>query len=140
MTRISTAGDASDLVWAASTAGLPYDVALVRRLAVLKVWVDVNGLDGHWTPAINATPFDPETWLRTGRDWDDEEIGSLAPPPRLERLEAEMVRLWDALANLDDDERTFVGTTEADRPRVVEAIAALPDSTITPQQMWAHPA
>lgn len=140
LTRLSTARDASDLVWAASTPGLPYTVELVRRLAMLKVWVDVNGLDGHWAPAVAAKPFDPEDWLRTGRDWDDEEIGLLAtPPPRLTQLEGELVRLWSAVAAMDDDERVWAVAAEPDRSRVVEAIAALPDADLTPQQLWAPP-
>jgi predicted nucleotidyltransferase component of viral defense system len=141
LTRLSTARDASDLVWAGRTAGLPYDAALVRRLAVLKVWVDVNGLDGHWTPAIGPLPFQPETWLRTGREWDDEQIGLLAtPPPRLDQLEADMVHLWSALASLGDSERIWATADEGDRSRVIDAIAALPDVTLTRRQMWAHPA
>ncbi len=81
LTRVSTARDAADLWWAATTT--PHsnsDRKLVRQLAVLKVWVDNHGLDGHWAPADRAAPFDPAHWLRRGRNWDDEQIRFLTHP------------------------------------------------------------
>jgi uncharacterized protein len=45
LTRTATARDASDLVWASSTSPHSrFSQEIVRRLAVLKVWVDNNGL------------------------------------------------------------------------------------------------
>jgi hypothetical protein len=63
------------------------DTALVRRLAVLKIWVDNFGLvaitpggETKWTPGHEGSVFDPERWLRRrGRDeFDIEDLGALA--------------------------------------------------------------
>jgi hypothetical protein len=105
----------------------------------LKVWVDVNGLDGHWRPTDGAVPLDIRSWLRTGRDWDDESIGLLAhPPPPIEQLETDLVRLWKHLGDLDDDEMTFGRAAEADRAAVVAAVAALPSTRLTAEMLWAR--
>lgn len=121
LNRLSPARDASDLVWAATTP--PHsltDRAAVRRLAVLKVWADTNGLDGHWRPADRAGAFDPARWLSTGREWDDETIGLLAhPPPATVTLEADLVRHWAELGNLDDVEAQIAEARDQDRRLVV---------------------
>lgn len=106
LNRVSAARDASDLVWAATTppfSGVDRD--LLRRLAVLKMWVDAHGLDGHWLTVGTPGGFDSSIWLRTGREWDDESIGLLThPPPPIEVLEASLDNLWSFLADLDVDE------------------------------------
>lgn len=55
LNRVTTARDMYDLAWLANhrreIGGL--DTALIRRLAVLKIWVDTNGVSGanaHWKP------------------------------------------------------------------------------------------
>ena len=64
LSRSPTARDASDLVWAATTSPHSrFSPDRVRRLAVLKVWVDNHGLRPAWGPALSPGPFDPETWL-----------------------------------------------------------------------------
>ncbi|MGP8151257.1 MAG: nucleotidyl transferase AbiEii/AbiGii toxin family protein, partial [Acidimicrobiales bacterium] len=40
LNRRSPARDAYDLVWVARTPGLDLDRSLIRRLAVVKAWVD----------------------------------------------------------------------------------------------------
>lgn len=140
LTRLSTARDAWDLVWAASTS--PHsdiDRDLVRRLGVLKVWVDNNGIDGHWRPAIGAQPFAPDAWLRTGRTWDDEQIGLLTdPPPRLADLEQELRRLYGWLTDLDEVETRFALADQRHLADVVQAIGALPGGALTTDDLWAR--
>ena len=139
LTRTATARDASDLVWAATTSPHSgYSRAAVRKLAVLKVWVDNLGMDGHWNPAVGARPFDPQEWLRTGRSWDDERIGLLAhPPPRLADLEADLVRLFAWLADLGPTEQQLAACHPRDRAEVVGAIAGLPGAALTPAELWS---
>jgi len=140
LTRISAARDASDLKWAAETS--PYsqlDRALIRRIAVLKVWVDNHGMDGHWQSAVAPQPFDPQTWLRQGREWDDERIGLLThPAPRLQDLEDDLRRYCSWLADLRPDERQFAFANAGDRGAAVTAIAGLPGAALTAEDIWAR--
>jgi len=140
LNRMAAARDASDLVWVATTP--PHsgsDRALIRKLATLKVWVDVNGLDGHWRRTDGAAPLDVGSWMRTGRTWDDESIGLLAhPPPPIAQLEADLVRLWAHLGELDDSEVQLGRALEGDRAAVVAAITALPGAALTPEVLWAR--
>ena len=70
LNRTTTARDVYDLVWLwwhyRDGGGL--DTSLVRRLSVLKIWVDAYGLSGPgslaWKPGHEAFAFDPATWLR----------------------------------------------------------------------------
>lgn len=140
LNRVATARDASDLVWAATTPPFSAtDRALVRRLAVTKVWADKNGLDGHWLTTGVDHGFDAEEWLRTGRSWDDESIGLLAhPPPPVAELEASLVRQWAVLRDLDAVETTIAAGREADRALVVDTIVSLPDVALTAADLWSH--
>jgi nucleotidyltransferase AbiEii toxin of type IV toxin-antitoxin system len=85
LNRTTTARDMYDLAWVAanerSLGGL--DRALLRRLAVLKIWVDAHGVaarHARWKPAHEAAAFDPDHWLRERRadEFDLEDIGALA--------------------------------------------------------------
>lgn len=71
LNRRSPARDAYDLVWVAGTPGVDLDRPLIRRLAVLKAWVDLHGLaTSHATwaaPLPGAQPFDVDRWLVLGR-------------------------------------------------------------------------
>ena len=105
LNRRSLARDAYDLVWLATTPGLELDRSLVRRLAVLKAWVDLHGLragNAIWlSPLPGARPFDPDRWLtpREAADFDDEAIGLLTvPPPDLGDLGRDLSRLYAWLA------------------------------------------
>lgn len=118
-------------------SALPGEKDTVRRLAILKIWADVNGLDGHWPPVAAAGPFDPGRWLRLGREWDDESIGLLAhPPPPTAELEADLVRLWAPLGTLDEVESVVAAGREADRSLVVTTIAGLPQVALTADDLW----
>lgn len=133
LTRTSTARDAYDLLWAATThPHSGFDRDRVRRLAVLKVWVDNHGLADTWRPAIGPKPFVPNEWLspRLGR-WDSEEIGQLAhPPPSLADLEAEMFRNYAWLADLTKQEAMFARADAGDRGAIIDALRNIPRSAI----------
>jgi hypothetical protein len=88
LSRKATARDASDLMWVAQTSPHSlFDRGQVRRLAMLKVWVDNHGMNPGWSPALACMPFDAATWLGHRARWDDEPIGMLAsPPPTLPAL------------------------------------------------------
>ena len=72
LNRTTTARDMYDLAWIAKhqreVGGLDRD--LVRRLAVLKIWVDANGLaaaDTAWKPGHEPRAFDPAVRRRAHR-------------------------------------------------------------------------
>lgn len=139
LARTSTARDAWDLVWIATTSPhsqFPRD--LVRRLCVLKVWADNNGLLPAWPSAIDPTPFDPEAWLSSREDqWDDEQIGRLAHgTPDLRELEADLQRLYGWVAELTPEEQRFARADPRDRGDVIEAIQELPGSALEDGQIW----
>jgi hypothetical protein len=91
-----------DLVWLASTPGLNVDRDLVRRLAVLKAWVDLNGLRSeHARPAHR-------------------------PTPRLADLGQALSRLYRWLADLTPDERSIAEGRPQDRPLVLRLLRELP--------------
>ena len=135
LTRTSTARDAYDLHWAATThPHSGFDRDLVRRLAVMKVWVDNHGLADIWRPAIGPKPFVPDEWLspRTGR-WDSEEIGQLThPPPNLADLETELCRDYTWLADLTGQEPMFARADAGDRGAMIEAVRSTRRSAIAP--------
>jgi predicted nucleotidyltransferase component of viral defense system len=133
LNRRGPARDAYDLVWVARTAGLELNRSLIRRLVVLKAWVDLHGLTtdhaGWSAPLPGAQPLDVDRWLtpRGARDFDDEAIGLLTvPPPDLTDLGRDLVHLYQWLADLDDDERTVAHGRPQDRSLVLRLIGELP--------------
>lgn len=138
LNRRSPARDAYDLVWVARTPGLDLDRSLVRRLAVLKAWVDLHGLHtdhtGWSAPLPNARPFDVERWLtpRSASDFDDEAIGLLTvPTPDLGDLGRELSRLYVWLGDLDDDERAVTEGRPQDRNLVLRLLGQLPGGRLS---------
>jgi hypothetical protein len=138
LNRRSPARDAYDLVWVARTPGLDLDRSLVRRLAVLKAWVDLHGLHtdhtGWSAPLPNARPFDVDRWLtpRSASDFDDEAIGLLTvPTPDLGDLGRELSRLYVWLGDLDDDERAVTEGRPQDRNLVLRLLAQLPGGRLS---------
>jgi len=135
LNRATPARDMYDLRWVGRTLlRRSLDPALVRRLAVLKIWVDAYGVsaaDGTaWKPGHESAPFDPERWLRprTAREYDEEDIGALSvPPPRLEELSRDVSDTYAFLADLDDDERVVAAVRGHDRPRVLRMLEELPE-------------
>jgi len=137
LNRRSPARDVYDLVWVAGTPGLDLDRALIRRLTVLKAWVDLHGLHtehARWAaPLPNARPFDVERWLspRAASDFDDQAIGLLTvPPPDLTDLGRDLSRLYQWIADLDDDEQQIAEGRPQDRGLVLSLLAKLPGGRI----------
>lgn len=134
LNRATPARDMYDLRWVMthtqSTGHL--DLALLRRLAVLKIWVDANGLHAgntHWKPGHEGPAFDPEWWLRDrSRDeLDAEDIGALAiPVPTAEELSEGLRIHFGFLADLDADEWTLAQAGEQDRPLALRLLSELP--------------
>jgi predicted nucleotidyltransferase component of viral defense system len=136
LTRRTYARDAYDLVWIARQPGVPLDQALVRRLAVLKCWVDLHGLSAAhhaWRPAHGPRALDVERWLRprAASAFDDEQIGLLtAPPPDLDELGADLPRYYGWLGDLDDVERAVAAGDAADRTLVLRLLGELPGARL----------
>ena len=139
LNRTTTARDVYDLVWLwrhyRDGGGL--DVGLVRRIAVLKMWVDAHGLSGSgglvWKPGHEAPPFDPAAWLRvrTGGEFDSEDIGQLSvPAPDLEELAKDLVAGYGFLSKLDEEEAVVARVNAADRALVLRMVADLPTSRL----------
>jgi hypothetical protein len=88
LTRRTPARDVYDLAWIASTSPHSgFDRATVRRLAVLKNWVDQYGLSSPpatWKPVAGAVPYRADRWrtIRCAADFDEESIAcSLSQRP-----------------------------------------------------------
>lgn len=134
LNRTTAARDMYDLAWLCGRGefwgGL--DKPLIRRLAVLKIWVDANGVSAagtSWGPAHVGTKFVAERWLRKrgGKEFDIEDIGALAvPAPDPEKL-SEAVRIgFSFLAELDEDEARVAESNPKDRALVLRMLAELP--------------
>lgn len=134
LNRATPARDMDDLRWVMTNtpATGQLDLPLLRRLAVLKIWVDANGLhagDTFWKPGHEGPAFDPERWLRdrTSDDFDGEDIGALAVPvPTAAELSEALRTHFGFLADLDGDERTLASAHEQDRPLALHLLADLP--------------
>ena len=138
LNRRSPARDAYDLVWVARTPGLDLDRSLIRRLAVLKAWVDLHGLHtdhaGWSAPLPNARPFDVDRWLtpRGAHDFDDEAIGlPTVPPPDLGDLGRDLSLLYAWLGDLGDDERAVAEGRPQDRSLVLRLLGQLPGGRLS---------
>ncbi|MDR0991175.1 MAG: nucleotidyl transferase AbiEii/AbiGii toxin family protein [Propionibacteriaceae bacterium] len=134
LNRATPARDMYDLRWIAlnpSTAGT-LDQPLLRRLAVLKMWVDARGVTAgitHWKPGHEGLPFDPERWLRdrSQGEFDIQDIGALAVPiPTATELSEALQQHYSFLADLDHDEQAIAQVREQDRPLVLKLLAELP--------------
>ena len=134
LNRKTPARDMYDLRWVAEhLLRTRLDLPLLRRLAVLKIWVDsfgvTTGAGGTaWLPAHAGGPFEPHVWLRPRQrgEYDEEDIGVLAiPPPKLEDMSAQVSAAYAFLADLDDDERLVAQARAQDRPVVLAMLGEL---------------
>ncbi len=132
LTHKATARDASDLVWVARTSPhSQFDRARTRRLAMLKVWVDNNGMGPAWKPTLACAPFSSDRWLAPRAIWDDDQIGLLAsPPPSLRDLESGLRASYAWIAELSADEARWGRAQPQDRGEVLAAVRALSDTTL----------
>lgn len=138
LNRTTTARDMYDLAWIAahqSEIGT-IDRDLVRRLAVLKIWVDTNGVStasAVWKPGHESAAFDPERWLRArdAQEFDLGDIGALAvPTPTTSYLSDAVRNNYGFLADLDADECQLAAARGKDRPLALRLLAELPDALL----------
>lgn len=134
LNRTTPARDMYDLRWVMMNRDAvgELDLPLIRRLAVLKIRVDANGLHSgatFWKPGHEGHPFDVERWLRdrTGSEFDPEGVGALAVPiPTVSDLSESLRTHFAFLADLDEDERQLALAREQDRPLALSLLAKLP--------------
>lgn len=145
LNRATPARDAYDLVWIMRNRprlGRELDLDLVRRLAVMKAWVDKNGLKTAlhtWSPAHEPQPLDVDHWLRerTQGDFDDEFIGLLAtPPPALDELGRAMSAAYEFLRDLTDEEKQLASCNGRDRTLLLRLLGELPETNMPQGTCW----
>lgn len=146
LNRTTTARDVYDLAWLwdkyRDAGGQPIDEELVRRLAVLKIWVDAHGMStegAFWKPGHEAYDFDPQRWLRDrpADEFDREDIGELAvPAPDLNDLWHVVKTRFAFLTNLDSDEATVASIGQGDRTLVLEMVKTLPGTLLSSAVLW----
>jgi len=135
LNRTTTARDMYDLSWIMTTSAIArtLDTCLIRRLAVLKTWVDANGVHGgnaFWKHGHEIRPFDPETWLRkrSAEEYNTNDIGALnVPSPSFEELSATVSKTYAFMLDLDENEKILANTNGGDRPLALKMLRALPD-------------
>ncbi len=132
LTRRTPARDVYDLVWIATTSPhSAFDRARVRRLAVLKNWVDQHGMSSPpatWQPVSGATPYDPGLWrrIRPPDQFDEDSIGLLAvPAPSLDDLARQLHSHYGFLADVDELERRIIVGGAGSRRLVLSAVSTL---------------
>lgn len=143
LSRRTPARDVYDLVWIATNSPhSSFDRELVRRLSILKTWVDQYGLQSppaRWQPVAGATTYDPTLWtrMRVGEDFDDESIGMLAvPAPDLADLAAAMLGPYSFLGAPDELEQDIIGSGAAGRSLVIAQIRSLPGARFDGREPW----
>lgn len=135
LNRTTTARDLYDLNWIMENVSISrnLDKGLIRRLTVLKIWCDSNGVhceNMEWHTAHTATSFDPEYWLRdrNENEVDLEDIGTLAAPtPTAKDLLGRLQKNYAFLRELDETEKIISKSDERDRKVVLQALRGLPD-------------
>lgn len=138
LNRATPARDMYDLRWAMTNPVISHtlDLPLIRRLAVLKIWVDANGAHAGstwWKPGHEGPAFDPDRWLRdrSHGEFDEEDIGALAVPiPTAAELSDSLRAHFRFLADLDDVEQTLAQAREQDRPLALQTLESLPDGRL----------
>ena len=145
LNRATPARDVYDLVWIMQNRRnlkRPLEFKLIRRLAVMKAWVDMNGLQTPkhiWKKGHEPLPLDAERWLRPRplSEFDDENIGLLAaPPPSLDALGEALSREYQFLRDLEPDEQTLARCHGSDRNLLLQALDALPGSQMAQGTCW----
>ena len=138
LNRTSTARDMYDLNWLLETKSVSdtIDKGLLKRLVVLKIWVDSYGMHYRnifWHPAHSPSVFDPDKWLngRNPDDVDAEDIGTLAvPAPTPENLIKRLRTNYRFLTEFDEVEKTIAKSNQKDRSLVIQALTELPGNRL----------
>lgn len=116
--------DLYDLHWSASRK---VDEALVRRLAVLKVWSDVNesvlGGRGPFVPSVDVLGH------QDAREFPPENIGLLTQPVDPNLWLATVNQRYQYLDRLTTEERRWAVCDPRHKPEVLKAIRALGERT-----------
>lgn len=139
LNRTTTARDMYDLAWLSQQPHIwnSLDLDLIRRLSVLKIWVDTNGVtlgNSSWGPAHEGSVFDPDRWLRKrdAKEFDIDDIGALAvPAPKPETLSENVRRAFGFLAKLDADEVTIAESSPRNRGLALKMLETLPGSRLS---------
>ena len=134
LNRTSTARDMYDLNWIMESPSVSSTInkALIRRLVVLKIWVDSYGMhygNVFWHPAHDPSVFDPDKWLngRNAKDVDAEDIGTLAvPTPTAQEMIERLKKNYSFLAELDDVEQRVSMSNQKDRSLIIKLLVELP--------------
>ena len=134
LNRTSTARDLYDLNWLIETKSIANTINkdLLKRLVVLKIWVDSYGMhygNIFWHPAHSPSVFDPERWLRdrNPKDVDAEDIGTLAvPAPTPDELLQKLNQNYSFLLDLDEVEQIIARSNQKDRGLVIQTLTELP--------------
>lgn len=138
LNRTSTARDMYDLNWLLETRSIATNInkKLLKRLVVLKIWVDSYGMHNgniFWHPAHSPSVFDPNKWLneRAPKDVDTEDIGTLAvPAPTPEDLIKRLKANYGFLTELDEVEQIIAQSNQKDRSIVIQALSELPGNRL----------
>ena len=145
LNRRTPARDAYDLIWIMRNRrvlGRGLDVGLIRRLAVMKVWVDTNGLEGaihRWSAAHEPVPLHVDHWLRKREagDFDDESIGLLARPAAdLDELGRELAADYEFLRELTPEEEELSSCNGRDRSLLLRLLDELPETQLPRGTCW----
>ena len=145
LNRATPARDAYDLVWIMRNRprlGRDVDLDLIRRLAVMKAWVDMHGLETavhRWGTAHEPRPFYVDDWLRTRapEEFDDATIGLLAaPPPALDELAQALSAEYEFLRELTPEEEALAACNGRDRTLLLRQLAGLPGTQLPQGSCW----
>lgn len=144
LNRTTTARDMYDLAWIMHNPETAHslDRGLVRHLAVLKIWVDSNGIrsaNTAWPKGHEASTFDPKRWLRNreNNEFDLEDIGALAVPvPTTKELCESVQASFAFLADLTEEERTLCCSDERDRSLAIKLLQNLPGQRLNGQGLY----
>jgi len=134
LNRTTTARDMYDLHWVATAPSVAsrLDKPLIRRLAVLKMWVDANGLRVgrmHWKPGHEGPAFNPKQWLRRRptAEFENDVLGALAVVvPSAQELSEAVSAHYGFLGDLNPEEQVIARASEADRSLALRMLTDLP--------------
>lgn len=134
LNRTTNARDLVDLEWIASSGLLRrLDRRLIRRLVVLKIWVDEHGVKTpfgmQWSSYVGNQAFRPAFWLRarTESEFDREDVGNLSRNvPAIGEINATIAVHYAFLRELDQEEEVVAECNGSGRDVVLKLLADLP--------------
>jgi predicted nucleotidyltransferase component of viral defense system len=143
LNRRALARDMYDLLWIATNSPhSQFNKNFVRKLTVLKVWVDKYGIESQaqrWGRTINATSFSQIKWQTpfATESIQDEQIGLLTVPiPKLEQLSVEFCSHFKFLSDLTDFEKAIIDSENSSRRNVISEIQDFQLGTLGELNLW----